>query len=156
MIEIRIPGGEPLRLEHLVLDFNGTLACDGSLIDGVMQALERLREHLTIHVVTADTFGKAHEAFSGTHVQVSVLPPQDQAEQKKTYVRNLGADATVAVGNGRNDADMLQAAALGIAVIQEEGASMTTLTAADVVCPTISSALNLLTNPKRLIATLRR
>ncbi|MCA9958568.1 MAG: HAD hydrolase family protein, partial [Anaerolineales bacterium] len=63
--------------------------------------------------------------------------------------------ACVAVGNGRNDALMLQAAALGIAVLQAEGTAVVTLTAADVVTPTILDALALLTEPRRLIATLR-
>ena len=35
MIEIAIPGGESLRLAHALLDFNGTLAQDGQLIEGV-------------------------------------------------------------------------------------------------------------------------
>ena len=30
MIEISIPGFGTLRLEHMVLDYNGTLACDRS------------------------------------------------------------------------------------------------------------------------------
>jgi soluble P-type ATPase len=63
------------------------------------------------------------------------------------------------VGNGRNDQLMLKEAALGIAVILEEGAAAATLNAtlnaADVVCTHIVSALELLTNPLRLMATLR-
>ena len=47
------------------------------------------------------------------------------------------------------------AAALGLAVIQREGAAAETLNAADVVCGDILSALELLTNPLRLVATLR-
>ena len=35
MIEIDVPGFGALRLEHLVLDYNGTLACDGMLLEGV-------------------------------------------------------------------------------------------------------------------------
>jgi soluble P-type ATPase len=34
MIEIDISGYKTLQLKHLVLDYNGTLACDGQLIDG--------------------------------------------------------------------------------------------------------------------------
>jgi hypothetical protein len=46
-------------------------------------------------------------------------------------------------------------AALGIAVVREEGAAVEALQAANVVCPNTLSALRLLTEPKRLIATLR-
>ena len=35
MIDIDIPGRDHYRLEHLVLDVNGTLALDGNLLDGV-------------------------------------------------------------------------------------------------------------------------
>ncbi|MHB8920798.1 MAG: hypothetical protein ACYC3N_07160 [Halothiobacillus sp.] len=35
MLAIDIPGGAMYRFAHLVLDFNGTLAEDGALIDGV-------------------------------------------------------------------------------------------------------------------------
>jgi soluble P-type ATPase len=50
---------------------------------------------------------------------------------------------------------MLRAAALGIAVMQGEGAAVETLLAADVAAPDIQSALGLLLNPARLVATLR-
>lgn len=58
MIEITIPGCAPLELDHLVLDYNGTLGCDGDLLPGVRELLVRLGGHLDIHVVTGDTFGK--------------------------------------------------------------------------------------------------
>ena len=35
MIAIDIPGYKKIELAHLVLDYNGTLAIDGKLIDGV-------------------------------------------------------------------------------------------------------------------------
>jgi soluble P-type ATPase len=50
---------------------------------------------------------------------------------------------------------MVASAALGIAVVQEEGASTETISVADVVMPDILSALDILLFPKRLIATLR-
>ena len=49
---------------------------------------------------------------------------------------------------------MLQEAALGIALIQGEGAAVQTLQSADVICTSITHALGLLLFPKRLIATL--
>jgi soluble P-type ATPase len=61
----------------------------------------------------------------------------------------------VAIGNGRNDRRMLEAAALGIALIQREGAAVAALTSADVAATGILDALELLQMPKRLVATLR-
>jgi soluble P-type ATPase len=155
MIEISIPGFGDLCLEHLVLDYNGTLACDGEMIPGVGEALALLAERLELHVVTADTFNKAGARLADTPCRLVVLPKADQDVGKLEYVDGLGRERTVAIGNGRNDRRMLDAAALGIAVIEGEGAASQAMAAADVVCPGILSALELLTNPLRLTATLR-
>lgn len=155
MIAVDIPGFGELALTHLVLDFNGTLAVDGRLLPQVATMLNGLAGELAVHVLTADTFGSARAALAGVDCTLAVLPPGQQDLAKRDYVRELGAEKCVAVGNGRNDALMLQEAALGIALLQEEGSAVTTLTAADVVCRTIHDALALLTTPRRLIATLR-
>ena len=155
MIEVDIPGFRKLQLEHLVLDFNGTLACDGDLLPEVAERLNHLASMLVVHVVTADTFGKVDVQLKGVHCRVSVLAGKDQDKGKLAYVNQLGPDRTVCIGNGRNDRLMLEAAALGIAVLLQEGASAQSLMAADIVCREIISALDLLTHPLRLTATLR-
>ena len=73
MIEIEIPGYKTLELKHLVLDHNGTLACDGILIKGVKNCLEQLANDLKIHVLTADTFGKASSQLEGVPCSLSIL-----------------------------------------------------------------------------------
>ncbi len=147
MIEINIPGYRKLRLKHIVLDYNGTIACDGELIAGVKENLTALADKLKVHILTADTFGKARSGLEGIECELSILAPDAQDIGKLEYVKKLGAENVVAVGNGRNDHLMLKEAALGIAVILEEGASRDTLLAADVVCSRIVSALELLRNP---------
>lgn len=155
MIEIDIPGHDDLRLKHLVLDYNGTLARDGRLLNGVKKSLEALSDKLNIHVLTADTFGGAEKGLRGIPCQLSILPSGSQDVGKLEYVQNLGCQSAVCVGNGRNDRLMLKEAALGIAVVLQEGAATETILAADVVCTDIISALELLSSPLRLIATLR-
>ena len=155
MLEINIPGDRKLQLKHMVLDYNGTIAFDGDLIEGVKENLEALADKLQIHILTADTFGKARPGLEGIKCQISILAPDAEDIGKLEYVKGLGSENTVCVGNGRNDRLMLKEAALGIAVILEEGAAVETLTAADIVCTNIVSALELLENPLRLIATLR-
>ncbi|HMA68084.1 MAG TPA: ATPase P [Desulfosalsimonadaceae bacterium] len=154
-MEVAIPGYGELRLEYLVMDYNGTLAIDGRLIDGAAQLLRRLSETLTLHVLTADTFGIARAGLEGLPCELTVLPKADQRRGKLDFVERLGAGQCAAVGNGRNDQDMLKRAALGIAVMLEEGTAVETLMQADIVCPSIVSALELLANPLRLTATLR-
>lgn len=155
MIQIEIPGYKTLQLKHLVLDHNGTLACDGILIKGVKESLNQLAHDLKIHVLTADTFGKASSQLEGVPCNLSILPKENQDAGKLDYVKDLGCEKTVCIGNGRNDRLMLKEARLGIAVILTEGVAQSTLSSADVVCTSIVSALELLLNPLRLTATLR-
>lgn len=155
MIEIAIPGYRKLQFRHMVLDYNGTLAVDGELLPDVKDVLIGLSEELQVHILTADTFGKVRSRVAGIPCEVSILPVESQDTGKLEYVKSLGAGYTVCMGNGRNDRLMLKEAALGIVVILEEGAALETLLAADVVCTGILSALELLTNPLRLTATLR-
>lgn len=155
MIEIAVPGHRKFQFKHLVLDYNGTLACDGKLIRGVKEALVELSHKLEVHVLTADTFGKARAGLEGIDCKLTILPLDNQDTGKLEFIQGLDPGFTVCIGNGRNDRLMLADAALGIAVVQEEGAAFETLQASDVVCTSIGSALKLLTNPLRLVASLR-
>ena len=57
---------------------------------------------------------------------------------------------------GAEGAEMLAAAAIGIAVLGDEGLAVATLLKADIVAANIFDALNLLEYPTRLVATLRK
>ena len=115
MIELNIPGRGTFQLEHLVLDVNGTIAKDGRLLDKVARPLAALKDRLTIHLVTADTYGKQGHIDLMLAMKAVRLQPGDEARQKRDYVRSLGAEKVVAIGQGANDAEMLKAAAIGIA-----------------------------------------
>ncbi len=154
-VELNIPGREPLRLEHLVLDVNGTLALDGQLIEGVGRRLGELRDRLTIHLLTADTFGRQAEIDQALSLTAVRLRPGGEPKQKADFVTALGAQQVVSIGQGANDAAMLRVAGLGIAVVSPEGLAAGSLAAADVVAPSILAALDLLLHPLRLVATLR-
>ena len=155
MIEIDIPGNKKFQFEHLVLDYNGTIAFGGALIDGVKKCLAELSQKLTIHVITADTFGSVKKALKDIDCELAVIPLDHQDVAKLEYVKNLGCEQTVSMGNGVNDRLMLKASALGIAVVSGEGSAFETLASSDVVCTDILSALSLLIHPLRLTATLR-
>lgn len=43
MIVIEIPGREPLKINHVVLDYNGTAAVDGMLLKGSRSVLPGLK-----------------------------------------------------------------------------------------------------------------
>ncbi len=156
MLQLDIPGHGLLRLQNLVLDYNGTLALDGTMFKTVKDCLNRLSEHLDVHVLTSDTFGTVVEQCKSMPVQVKVLESADHTAEKASYITQLGSQYVVAVGNGANDSKMLEQASLGIVVLGPEGCSGRSLVAADVVVSRIEDALGLLLYPQRLIATLRR
>ncbi len=155
MLQIDIPGRKRLELYHLVLDFNGTLALDGLLKQGVPPRLKQLSEVLKIYVLTADTHDSVHHEMTGLPCQVHVIPNDNQDEEKAKFIRKLGVKKTVCIGNGLNDRLMLKESQLGILVIQEEGIATPSLLSADVVCTSITDALDLLLKQDRLRATLR-
>ncbi len=156
MIELTIPGRGTIRLRHLVCDVNGTLAVDGVLMDGVGRAISSLRDRLELHLLTADTHRRQGEIDRQLGVRAIRIPPGDEAKAKADFVRQLGGESVVAVGNGANDAAMLYEAAIGIAVMSPEGLAADALHACDLVAPDILQALGWLDRPMRLVASLRR
>jgi soluble P-type ATPase len=156
MIELNIPGRGNLHLHHLVADVNGTLAVDGQLLDGLVKKIAALGDRLAVHLLTADTHGRQAVIDGQLNLKAVRIPPGNEAAQKADYVRRLGAETVVAIGQGANDAGMLEAAALGICVMSQEGVAVETLLAADLVTPDIFAALELLDKPLRIVASLRK
>lgn len=155
MFSLDIPCFGGLRLEHLVLDYNGTLALDGQLCPGVEPPLAQLAQDLRVHVLTADTHGSVAQRLAHLPYAVHILVTGDESQAKLRYVRGLGARVCVCLGNGRNDELMLKEAALGIAVLGQEGLAVPAFLAADLAAPGIVAALELLLHPQRLRASLR-
>jgi len=147
-----IPGRSALEVEHLLLDVNGTLTNRGELIGGVEEKLRRLGQTLVAHLLSADTFGSLALVASTLGVRSRVVRSGDE---KAAFVRELGPQRCVAIGNGANDTEMLARAALGITVVGAEGAATAAMLAADVVCTSIGDALDLLLDDRALAATLR-
>lgn len=154
MLSIQLPGQPSLDLHHLVLDFNGTLALRGMVVDGVVARCAQLGRHLQLHCVTGDTYGTARSALAGIDLALHVLPPTGQSLAKRDYVAKLGA-GVCALGNGWNDRLMLAEAELGLAVMMSEGCAGATLCAARGVFSNVLDALDALLYPERMIALLR-
>jgi soluble P-type ATPase len=150
-MDLQLPSG-PRTFHGLVLDFTGTLSLDGVLLPGVAERLRVLAEHLTVTVLTADTFGTAGEALEGLPVELQLI--RDGAE-KADVVASMEPKGIIAIGNGRNDVPMMAVAGVGIAVIGPEGTSAELLSAVDMVVGDIGDALDLIIHPVRLKATLR-
>jgi soluble P-type ATPase len=155
MLTVSIPGFKDFVIKNVLFDLNGTLACDGILPDSTREGLIALSANLTLFVMSADTHGTLQTVTADLPVQIKRVQQSVGAPAKHQFLLELGADRTIAVGNGRNDVEMLRAAALGIVILGREGAAKEALLAGDLAFCTIDDALHALMNPKRLVATLR-
>lgn len=178
-ISLTMPGRAPVHLEHLALDYNGTLARHGKLLPGVAERLRALAKLLAVHVMTADTFGSARgelerelpaELLNGAvtldrlpsppHVSAprfpTAAPVDDEAQSKLALIAALGPERCCAMGNGANDGLMLGAAALSVCVMGREGCAVETLNRAMICVTDIRDGLDLLLYPGSCVATLRR
>lgn len=154
MLNIKIPGREELILNHLILDYNGTIAEDGEIAESIRQRLAELSKDLSICVITADTHGTAAKKCQGLPLQVLTFPTTEVGAIKAEEVRKLSG-GVITIGNGYNDIQMSDAADLSICVIGKEGCCGALLMHTDVVVTSIDDALDLLLKTGRLRATLR-
>ena len=152
MIHIDIPKWGMIELQHAVFDVNGTLAVDGTSIPGVVDRLKSLADLLSLHALTAGTHGNLAELEQALDLPLHII---NTGEEKTRYVQQLGPAHVIAFGNGMNDVGMLRLAAIGVAVLAGEGVAMGALQAADVLALGPIDAIDLVLNPKRLVATLR-
>ncbi len=154
MLNFSIPGHEePVTIESVVLDLNGTIAIDGELLPGVAERVEALRESLKFYLFTGDTHGNAGRIANALGIEVRVTKC---AEDKAAEAVRLGADTVASIGNGRIDLELMKVVRLAIVTLQAEGVHPLTLLESDIVVPSIGDALDLFLKPKRLIATLRK
>jgi len=156
MVEISIPGWGDMEIENIVLDLNGTIATDGRIPPDVKEKIGSLADQVKIYILTADTQGMANEDAKDMNIEVIKIIEEDSNQGKFDFLKTLDFEKTVAVGNGNNDQLVLKEAGLGIAVLGDEGLSVSVIKNADVVVKNVSDALDLFLKPKRLIATLRK
>ena len=154
MLSIKIPGREELILNHLILDYNGTIAEDGEIIEGIRPRLAELAKELSIYVITADTHGTAAKKCEGLPLQVLTFPTTEVGRIKAEEAGKMEG-GVITIGNGFNDTQMSDAADLSICVIGREGCCGALLAHSDVVVTSIEDALDLLLKTDRLRATLR-
>jgi soluble P-type ATPase len=155
MFELEIPGFGEVKLKYLVSDFTGTLSVDGKLLSGVKERMTEVSRFLDIHILTADTFGKAKDELKDIKCEIHILTGNDHDIQKEDYIKKLNPEYVIAFGNGNNDRKMLKTAKIGVAVCLNEGCSIDAIKSADIIVTSTIDALDLLLSPKRLKATLR-
>ncbi len=154
MIAIEIPGRPTMRIEHVLLDFNGTIAVDGTVPGQTAALIRQLAESVHVAVLTADTYGTARAQCAELGVEVVTFPREGAAAFKQDFARQL-AGGIACLGNGFNDIGMFEHADLPIAVLDAEGMCAALIPHALIVARSMDEGLQLLLRPDRIKATLR-
>jgi len=151
-----IPNYKRLEIENILLDINGTIQFSGKISEELKQKIIELKQKFQIILISADTRGNLKEIASELGVNYEKLTKKrSEREQKEKIVEKYNKENTIAIGNGNNDELMLKKAALGIAIIGSEGASIKAITSADIIVTNPIDAIDLILDEKKLIATLR-
>jgi len=160
-ISIEIPNYFDLSIRRIVTDYNGTLSQAGRVSPGVIERLRRLHALVDIDVITSDTFGTAKAELALAGLQPLLLPAGARHDEaKEAHAKANDAAHIAAFGNGNNDSRMLKAVkdAGGLAIVVDngEGCAVQSLLDAEIFVVGIANALDLLLDPMRCKATLRR
>ncbi len=154
MISIQRPRQEPLQIEFILIDFEGTLASDRRVHPKAKDKINLLSKRTKIYILTKGEKEVIAETLKKVKAEIVYLTEGEVSQRKLDLLRQTGAARTIAIGNGVDDAPMIEEAVLGICVIGKEGASAETMKKADVVVLNILDALDFLLKPLRQKATL--
>jgi soluble P-type ATPase len=156
MILIQRPGQEPLEIEFIVLDFEGTLATDGRVHPKAKDKINLLAKRTKIYILTTREKEKVDAILRNVNAEIIYLRDTEASRGKTNLLQQLGADRVVAIGNGTGDGAMIEQAGLGMGVMNREGSSGEVIAKADVVFMSIVDALDFLLKPLRQKATLSK
>lgn len=149
-----IPGQGELELRTVILDLNGTISVAGSVPAGVEERIGQLKTlGLKFVLFTGNTRNDADQLSKDLGIKWKLAK---SGEDKRNLVLGLEPEHCVSIGNGLIDLELMKAVKLRIVTLQAEGVHVQTLLNSDIVVPNINDALDLLIDPQRLIATLRK
>ena len=154
MILIQRPGQDSLEIEFILIDFEGTLASDGRVHPKAKDKINLLSKRTRIYIVVKTGRERADEALRKVKAEIVYLTEGESSRRKAEVLQQIGPARTAVIGNGVDDALIVEEAALGICVIGKEGALGETIKKADVVVCDILDALDFLLKPLRQKATL--
>jgi soluble P-type ATPase len=154
MISIERPGQGNLEIEFILIDFEGTLASDRRVHPKAKDKINLLSKRTKIYILAKGEKEGVEESLRRVKTEIFYLTEGDFSRRKLDLLRQLGPTRTVAIGNGVDDAPMIEEAGLGICIISKEGTSAEAMKRADVVVSNILDALDFLLKPLRQKATL--
>ena len=154
MIIIQRPGQDLLEMDFILMDFEGTLAQDRRVDPKAKDKINLLSKRMKIYILAKGEKEVVEDVLKKVKAEVIYLRERETAQRKLSLLQQLGARRTVAIGNGVDDAPMLEEAGLGICILGREGASVEAMQKADVVVTNILDALDFILKPLRQEATL--
>lgn len=155
-ILLKIPQLKTINVKNIVFDYNGTIATSGQVSPEIFDQIIALTETFNVFIVTADTFDTVRKRFDATPVEVYIIDHDNGTDDKAKFIKTIGAEQTIALGNGNNDRQMLKESAIGISVLGDEGLSVKSFNASDLIVKNILDFFEMIEEPKKLIATLRQ
>ncbi len=154
MITIPRPGKESLQIESILIDFEGTLASDRRVHPKAKDKINLLSKRTSVYILTKGEKEVMEEVLRKVKAEIIYLKEGESSIEKLERLRQSGEDRTAAIGNGADDASLLERAGLGICVIGKEGAAGEVLRKADLIFTDVVDALDFLLKPLRQKATL--
>jgi soluble P-type ATPase len=154
MITLQRPGQEPLEIDFILLDFEGTLASGRRVHPKAKDKINLLSKRTKIYILTKGEKQGVEEVLKKVKAEIIYLMEGECSQKKLDLLRQLGALRTVAIGNGVDDAPMIEEAGFGICIMGKEGTFSDVMEKADVVFTDILDALDFLLKPLRQKATL--
>jgi len=154
MIPIERPGLDPLEIEFVLLDFDGTLAIDRRVHPKAKDKINLLSKRTNLYVLTTQKKELIEERLRKMKAEIIYLAEGDSSRRKLDLLRQLGPSRCAAIGNGMDDAAMIEEAGIGICIIGKEGTSGEAMNNADLVFTDILDALDFLLKPLHQKATL--
>ena len=154
MISIERPGQDNLEVEFILIDFEGTLASDRRVHPKAKDKINLLSKRAKIYILAKEEKERTEEALKKVKAEIIYLKEGESFQKKLDLLRQLGANRTVAMGNGADDAAMIEEAVLGICILSKEGTFSEAMKKADVVFMNMLDALDFLLKPLRQKATL--
>lgn len=155
MFKQEIPGYGMLEIKNLVLDYNGTIAKDGKLLEDLKGIINKLADIVDVYILTADTYGTVEKEMADLPVKVQIIKGENELVEKRDFARELGANVTMAIGNGYNDQLLFREVKISVVVMGCEACATILFNIADLVASDIYDALGLILNPTRLRSSLR-
>ncbi len=154
MILLQRPGSEPLQIESLLIDFEGTLAIDRRVHPKTKDKLNLLSKRLKICVLSKEPKEIVETALRKVEAELVCVKEGESSKEKMVCLERLGPERTVAIGQGMDDVEMIERSAFGICVLGKEGTAAKAIEKADLVVTNIVDALDFLLKPLRQRATL--